>query len=313
MIYNYVNGKIIIAKMYDEFNIKSRDWENRSPKWIADAMNHLNIFVGWEEVADTIPIKDFRFELPKNLKVLRGILINGKKANRVTSIAHITNNKSLEGRTLHTFDYSISGNTVNVEIKEGIATVIYRTMPLDWDDVLGMFIPKIPDLPLVIDNIGWYILKIILARGYNHPVYSLSTNNLSVNPDYLWRTSLHKAKLSAKRMDNEDRRILSETITRFLTNPNSDSDELMLKDKKIVVPVNNFINYWDKLSGIIFSNSTLQSMKDKAPVITYGEKFTGVSPGILNEIAVSDDFLYVCVVGGDAGTAVWKRIPLKLI
>lgn len=41
-----------------------------------------------------------------------------------------------------------------------------------------------------------------------------------------------------------------------------------------------------------------------------GEKRTGVDAGELHAESVTDDYLYKCVKGGEAGVAVWKKILL---
>ena len=41
-----------------------------------------------------------------------------------------------------------------------------------------------------------------------------------------------------------------------------------------------------------------------------GEKRTGVDAGELHAESVTDDYLYKCIKGGEAGVAVWKKILL---
>ena len=41
-----------------------------------------------------------------------------------------------------------------------------------------------------------------------------------------------------------------------------------------------------------------------------GEKKTGVDPGVLFQMSITDDYLYICVFPGEAGTAIWKRTVL---
>jgi hypothetical protein len=41
-----------------------------------------------------------------------------------------------------------------------------------------------------------------------------------------------------------------------------------------------------------------------------GERETGIDSGICPSFAVTDDYLYVCVKSGDAGSAVWKKVLL---
>jgi hypothetical protein len=44
--------------------------------------------------------------------------------------------------------------------------------------------------------------------------------------------------------------------------------------------------------------------------ITVGTKKTGINGGIYKQLSLDDDYLYVCVVGGDPGVAVWKKTVL---
>jgi len=252
MVYNYINGKIIIAKMYDEFNIKSRDWENRAPTWIANAMKHLHIHTGYEEVAEAIPFDNYKLKLPCNVRMLRGIVIDNIKQSRTTSVGFkLTNTNArdfINERNLN--QYSISNGYIYLEKESGIARIVYRKLPVEWDDVLGVWIPMIPDIPEVIDNIGWYVLRIILARGYNHPVYKLTTNTRHANPDLMWKHTQKGARIRAQSLDNEGRRIMAETMSTFISNPNADMEELFSSHTTNVRSANNFIKYWERLSNV---------------------------------------------------------------
>lgn len=46
------------------------------------------------------------------------------------------------------------------------------------------------------------------------------------------------------------------------------------------------------------------------PTITLGSKQTGTDAGIFGELSIVDDYAYLCVYGGIAGVAIWKRITL---
>ena len=252
MVYNYINGKVIIAKMYDEFNIKSRDWENRAPVWIADAMKYLHIHTAYEEVAEAIPFDNYKFKLPCNVRMLRGILIDDIKQSRTTEVAfRVTNTDISNFINEHNLNhYTISNGYIHLEKKSGVAKVIYRRLPLEWDDTLGVWIPMIPDIPEVMENIAWYVLRIILARGYNHPVYKLTTNTRHANPDLMWKHTKKAARIRAQSLDNEGRRIMAETMSKFISNPNADMEEMFSKYTTNVRTTNNFIKYWERLSKV---------------------------------------------------------------
>ena len=44
-----------------------------------------------------------------------------------------------------------------------------------------------------------------------------------------------------------------------------------------------------------------------ALLVLAGEKKTGVDAGVCPSISITDDYLYVCVTGGVAGVAIWKK------
>lgn len=224
MVYNYVNGKIIIGKLYDEFNIQSSDWELRTPNWINDALKDIGARKAMKVRVNSIKFNDYSFKLPCSTRVLQGIIINNRKLDRVNELAFKLTNKNINNKS--NYVYLLNGDEVELEFKEGTAHVVYMDLPVEWDDDLGMWIPLIPNVPRVIEAVTYYVLKIILARGYIHPLYSLTTNNPELNPALLWRDTRKKARISANRMDNEDRRNMSDVLTNFLNNPRADSKEL---------------------------------------------------------------------------------------
>ncbi|KAF5080360.1 hypothetical protein DSECCO2_120020 [anaerobic digester metagenome] len=226
MIYNLISGKVVIFKLYDEYNIKSRDWENRVPNWILDAISYLNISSQLDEVAIDIEFTNHSFKLPCDIKVLRGVIVDNMALNRVDTVSHQVTNTIIADYDEHTNHYSIDNGYIKLEKETGTATVVYKRVAMEGDDVTGMWIPMIPDIPEVINNITYYVLKIILARGYVHPIYSLSSNNPITNPDLLWRNSLTTAKRKAKAMDAEKRAKVAEINTRFIADPNADTNEL---------------------------------------------------------------------------------------
>lgn len=45
-------------------------------------------------------------------------------------------------------------------------------------------------------------------------------------------------------------------------------------------------------------------------MITYGEKSSARDAGKTKQISFSDDYMYFCVLGGIAGSAIWKKTLL---
>ena len=247
MTYNFINGKFIIAKLYDEFNIKSSDWETRAPRWIADALSNLGAFKSLKQVNEPIKFTNHTFKLPCDTKVLRGISINGVKLDRVTNVNYKETNKEVSKYIVPSGTYYLDNGEVSVEFEEGIAHVSYLVLPVEWDDELGMWIPMIPNKFKVVQNITWYVLKLILARGYIHPLYSLTTNNPLLNPSILWRDTTKGAKLAINSMDNEERRIMADTLSRFLSNPRADAEELFSMYTQYSQKTNEPVHTFDDL------------------------------------------------------------------
>lgn len=228
MINDSVNGKLIIASIYDEFNIISRDWESRSPRWILDALKGLNISLEYGYKTETVKIENYKFKLPCRSELVRGIFVNGKPLNLTRTIGHLLTYDQLELKNIQDKRfYTISEKRITTEIESGEAIVVYASIPLDWDETTNMYIPRVPDIQEVIENVKWYILKIILARGYKHPVYSLTTNNPLNNPHLRWEQTKRPARLAARRMTKEQRMQMAEVLSEFTSDPHTYVNDLI--------------------------------------------------------------------------------------
>jgi hypothetical protein len=63
------------------------------------------------------------------------------------------------------------------------------------------------------------------------------------------------------------------------------------------------------------SEASLLEPGDKARIdaaVTYseGDRYSSTDAGTINQISISDDYLYICVKTGTAGNAIWKKTPL---
>lgn len=228
MVTDYLNGKLIISNIHDEFNIVSRDWESRAPRWIYDALQNLKISLQAGNITKAIDFTNYQFELPCRMEVLRDIFINEIKLEYTGTTGHELIRKKLKDEGITDLRYySVTNGIVTLEIEKGTANVVYTNLPLDWDDELGMWIPKIPNVPEVIENIKWYVLKIILARGYKHPVYSLVSQNPYNNPDIRWQQTIGKAKRAARAISKEQRANMADIMSEFIADPNTSINDLI--------------------------------------------------------------------------------------
>jgi hypothetical protein len=89
--------------------------------------------------------------------------------------------------------------------------------------------------------------------------------------------------------------------------------ELLVEEPLILAPV----NFTPVLAEPLFmaSEARLFESGDKAKLdglslVGWGAKSSATDPGALFEMSVTDDYLFVCVRAGEAGSAVWKRTIL---
>lgn len=89
--------------------------------------------------------------------------------------------------------------------------------------------------------------------------------------------------------------------------------ELLIEEPLILAPV----NFVPVLAEPLFvaSEARLFEAGDKARLdqlvpVGWGAKSSAADPGVLLQMSVSDDYLFVCVKAGVAGQAVWKRAIL---
>ena len=55
------------------------------------------------------------------------------------------------------------------------------------------------------------------------------------------------------------------------------------------------------------SDVTINITEGESGIFTSGVKTTGIDAGVLGTISITDDYIYVCVTGGVAGVAIWKK------
>ena len=89
--------------------------------------------------------------------------------------------------------------------------------------------------------------------------------------------------------------------------------ELLVEESLILAPV----NFVPVLAEPLFTASEARLFEpgDKAKLdglspVGWGAKSSAADPGVLLQMSVTDDYLYVCVKAGEAGQALWKRAIL---
>lgn len=137
----------------------------------------------------------------------------------------------------------------------------------------------------------------------------VTLNELGVSrPDFI-------AKMGGKEERNflVFRELLLRELNKFL----SDLTNLLVEGISVEFQMDGDWLQYKKIGGTVWINvlnlrefieNVIQESK-----LPFGSKYSALDPGVVGEVTIDDDFMYVCVESGSAGNARWKRTPLKLI
>lgn len=242
----YINSKLLIGEIYNDYNIESDDFITRFPHWCYNCLEELKI------IQDYTPNETNEFEfdnglipLPFGFKGIIDVIINNKKASLKNPLDFDKKGKNIDEtypmvrtpyiqrkdeflmneNTLTVSDnvdkiliitnpiYEINGNYIHTNIEYGTIKLRYKSIPTIYDSSDNIVYPLIYDIGVLRKAIKLYVMKQILLRGYKHPVLNLKENNKYTNPG-LEYDSLRYIVKNACNSFTKDRR---EAITNILT------------------------------------------------------------------------------------------------
>lgn len=76
---NYISSKVLIAEMFEDYNLQSSDFVSRFPYWVINCLDDINIIQNFIEEEIEGHYTNGKFEIPFNCKGLIEIKINDKK------------------------------------------------------------------------------------------------------------------------------------------------------------------------------------------------------------------------------------------
>lgn len=227
MIYQLTSAKEVIARIENNFDVDYSDWLPRSPLWIADAMDQLQLISSYEDKYVDLTVEDHIAMLPEDapsdIKRILGVEYNGYLIRRLNVINPIRQ-PIISCEYLSTETYSIKNGYLVFSFEEGEAKLYYQIPAVEFDIELQMYLPKVPINSIIQDAIGWYLIYCMLRRGHKHPTYSLESKNPITNPYLMWLDEKKKAMNTASGFDPEDRSEMSRIIRAFLINPDRPID-----------------------------------------------------------------------------------------
>ena len=220
MIYDNISSREVIRRVYINFNIKTTDWESLTFDWINEAIGLVRAYPMLVDCHQDLTLVSFRAKLPCDLKVLRGVTIDGVRQT-VPKVARVYAQDSVvlngDGEQaiyeLSKTGYIISSN------ETGTIRIHYKAFPTEFDDELNMEIPMIVDNEKLLQFLEWYVLARILMRGYNHPVFKIGAQNPELDPMKQWKYWARRVPNSLNELSREERQLQSEVWRTMITNP----------------------------------------------------------------------------------------------
>lgn len=219
----WVSGRVIIAKMYNDYNILSTDFEESVPQYINDAYGDMTISYHLKKKHCSIPIIDYEVQLPCHIKLLNAVELNGCRLEKDQS--RDDTNKNTEMNYGFVGYTEIGNNKIKINnLAVGTVIVYYTELPITWDKELNKWMPLVHDNIIIQEAICLYILKRMMLRGYVHSILSLSSNNPMTNVGILYEIGKKKARNQTWVIDSDTRHNIYKVLANMFNNPDDYSN-----------------------------------------------------------------------------------------
>jgi len=222
MVYKYKSSREIIGSLYDE-GVKTSDWEGRIAAWCLKAIKGLNCIRTKWDISHSIKIVDYKIPISDTIDEIMSISIGTDKFYEIRKTRPIERDETNYAR-----NYQVLNGEIRFAVTDVDVTVNARIYPIEFDADTRSHFPLYPDLEEVEEYLKLYCLRRIILRGYVHPLYSFNILNNQTNINVLTSEARKKARFAINAMNNEQRRRVSDIMTRMDTSPNIDANRLFL-------------------------------------------------------------------------------------
>lgn len=226
-----INNKItlqrLVGKIDNDFNISESDWIPRVAAWTIDALSQMQC-LPMERKRRTLEVSERIAQFPceingTDIKVFdkhgneimplsyirdKGCLKapRRKEENSSTSIAIFDPTNTTGVNYMHVAEvvndnkryYILNCNNIELSFDTDYIDVETFEVATYHDDYYDCDCPFIYDNGLLLEALSWYCLFKYLSRGSSHPVYSLKSNNPTLNPFLQWNNLRVKAATNVK-------------------------------------------------------------------------------------------------------------------
>jgi hypothetical protein len=203
-MYKSVSSHLLVSKVYRDFNIKYADWEVNAIEWIGDALRLIKAFSALKPCREKKAVSNYRVQLPCDLETLVTIVYQGCRlspATRVNETCVAMGDCNITVHPSHSYTLMRDGS-ISTTFESGEVVFHYVAMVVDCDGY-----PMIPDNQKMIEAIAWYCVRMILLRGYVHPIIKFADANA------MWERLYPRAKNSMIMLDRDRREAIHEIWT----------------------------------------------------------------------------------------------------
>lgn len=163
MYYKAVSSKAVIAKVYRDLGLTHSGWINDAFEWIGDALEIIGHSVGYVKQNIRHDVSEYKAKLKCNVASIDGVQYNGGKLYPNDAV----NNFNFRDMATNGNWYTLNPNYIQTSFKKGTIYIFANTIAVDDQGY-----PLVPDAPLHKEAVKWYILMMLLAKGYKHPVFN---------------------------------------------------------------------------------------------------------------------------------------------
>lgn len=169
MSLSLINCQTLLPKINRDFGIRLTDWATDSIEWIAEAVEIIGCGGSLIKTHKVLTIEEFKHKLPCSVEAILGIKYKGERLPERNSINSTETDFLKTLPTCVDHYYTINGNYINTSFETGSITVFYLTLSVDENGY-----PCIPDRVKVKNAITWYLMMMLMGKGYKHPVFDYS-------------------------------------------------------------------------------------------------------------------------------------------
>ncbi len=164
-IYKTCSIEKVIAQIYRDFKPANSGWVDDAAEWMFDAIEIMRVCQSFVEKGVELKVIDYRVKLPCDIENLLGFEYKNKRLPKSGGSNHKNAKCSCLDNLICSVDesYSLNPNYAIMTFKDGCVTCYYDGLETDCNGL-----PTIIDDAVYRQAIIWYVMAMMLLRGFKH-------------------------------------------------------------------------------------------------------------------------------------------------